>query len=812
MNRPLDGGVPARRAVVRWAGRLFRRDWRQHLLIVVLLTVAVAVAAGLTCAAFNLAPASGRAEFGDADHFFRFDDPDPATLPAKLDAARSWFGVIEAIGHRQVAVPGTATQVDYRAQQADGPFSRPLLELRAGRYPTADGEAAVTDQIRRDLGVRLGSTVDLDGVPRKVVGVVRNPSDFGDDFVLLPPSAVATSDSVTMLVKASEDRVESFRPPGARGRVVGSRGDAPQDVVAAVTTLVASTLLLSLVALVGAASFTVIAQRRLPQLGMMTAVGATEKHIRLAMLASGAVTGLVAAVLGTFVGVVTWLALSTDMQGAVGYRIDAWNVPWLVIGAGMVLAIIAATAAAWWPGRTMSRIPPMLALSGRPPEPRAVHRSAVVAIVLLVTGALALATGSKVNGRLSMLDLALIVVGLLAVMAGVLLVSPLAIRALGRAAPRVPIASRLALRDLGRYQARSGAALAAIALALGIPVAVVAAAAAAENNIGPGNLASTQLLIRPSDLDGPFIPDTAAIAELQVGVDELEKALPDATVTRLDVATTADAEPEPGLAGVPAFSVARWTGDGWTDLSPVYVATPALLRVLGLQAEDLAGRDIVTRDRGPLDLMGPGLPRPRVDGPQHLVGAGGLPAGYSSLPAVLISPERLAERGWQAAPSGRWVVTATRPFTSEDLSEARVVAAQHGFTIERRDVPTRLTAMRLGAVAIGMLLALAILAMTIGLIRSESAGEARTLTATGATSSARRTITATTAAGLAGLGALLGIAGAYLALAAGRLSHLTPLPLRDLLIIAAGTPLLAAACGWCFAGREPAVLARRPIE
>jgi len=43
-----NGGIPARRAVVRWATRLFRRDWRQHLLILSLLTVAVAAAVGFS--------------------------------------------------------------------------------------------------------------------------------------------------------------------------------------------------------------------------------------------------------------------------------------------------------------------------------------------------------------------------------------------------------------------------------------------------------------------------------------------------------------------------------------------------------------------------------------------------------------------------------------------------------------------------------------------------------------------------------------------------------------------------------------------
>ncbi len=68
-----------------------------------------------------------------------------------------------------------------------------------------------------------------------------------------------------------------------------------------------------------------------------------------------------------------------------------------------------------------------------------------------------------------------------------------------------------------------------------------------------------------------------------------------------------------------------------------------------------------------------------------------------------------------------------------------------------------------------MLLALGVLAMTVGLIRAEAAGDIRTLTATGATSTIRRAVTASTAGGLAVLGALLGTVGAYLGLSAGYL-------------------------------------------
>ena len=71
--------------------------------------------------------------------------------------------------------------------------------------------------------------------------------------------------------------------------------------------------------------------------------------------------------------------------------------------------------------------------------------------------------------------------------------APIAIQALARVAVRLPIAGRLALRDLARYQARSGAALAAISLALGVPVGVVVVAAAEESQAGWDNLSDRQL-------------------------------------------------------------------------------------------------------------------------------------------------------------------------------------------------------------------------------------------------------------------------------------------------------------------------------
>jgi putative ABC transport system permease protein len=63
--------------------------------------------------------------------------------------------------------------------------------------------------------------------------------------------------------------------------------------------------------------------------------------------------------------------------------------------------------------------------------------------------------------------------GLVAVIVGIVLLAPLAISVLAAGVgPRLPVAIRIALRDLVRYRARSGAALAAttfaVFLAMGI--------------------------------------------------------------------------------------------------------------------------------------------------------------------------------------------------------------------------------------------------------------------------------------------------------------------------------------------------------
>jgi putative ABC transport system permease protein len=174
----------------------------------------------------------------------------------------------------------------------------------------------------------------------------------------------------------------------------------------------------------------------------------------------------------------------------------------------------------------------------------------------------------------------------------------------------------------------------------------------------------------------------------------------------------------------------------------------------------------------------------------------------------------LRRHGWKQIPAG-WLVESNRQLASGQVADARDVAARAGLTIEVEQDGDSNAMLKSIATAAGAFLALAILAMTVGLIRSESAGDLRTLTATGATPHIRRTLTATTAGALALLGAILGVAGAYvmmLALYHDDLGYLSEVPFFYLALVVVGVPLAAAAAGWLIAGREPPAIARAVID
>src|SRR6266511_2884524 len=824
---PRDGGLAARRAVIRWAGRMFRREWRQQILVVTLLTVAVAAAVGSITVVYNTSPADN-AEHGSANYLLQFDGTHPRKLEAELASARRWFGTIDVISHRSVPVPGSVETVDYRAQDPHGAYGSELLALRRGSYPTGPRQVAVTDGLAKLLRLDLGSTLALDGQRRTVVGIVENPRKLSDEFALVSPSAAGAPDHVTVLIHASRASIDSFRPsPSERGQSAFTGSESRPNNRAADTLAMFSvaTVFLLLASLVAAAGFAVVAQRRLRHLGMLAAVGATQKHLRLVLLTNGALVGTIAALAGTIVGLALWLAFAPTLESAVDHRIDRLSLPWELLAMVVLLAILAATAAAWWPARTVARLPVMLALSGRPPKPRPARHAAIAAAALIAVGIASLALSSRDRPPF-------IIAGIVATILGCLLLGPPAIRIFAGLAGRLSIAPRLALRDLVRYQARSGAALAAVTLALGIAatVVVIASAEAAKRSAEPPNLSNRQVRVylgRPKTREVIPAQALSQIDRLSASVRQLAAQLGDADVLPLRKAlqpgTPAFFDPVAGYRVLLPTELARKIDRrSYRPAAELFVATPAVLRYLGI--------DPATIDPGTDFLAAPGVPTnellipsfrdrrefavtnvQRIDIGRHLLGSA---MGLSARNVAFITPGGLRRHGWKQIPGG-WLVESSRPLTSNQIADARELAADAGLTIEARRGKTSFAKVMATATAAGAILALGILAMTVGLIRGESAGDLRTLTATGATSRIRRTLTGATAGALALLGALLGVAGAYVVLTAtyyDDLGYLSDVPVLYLALAVVGVPLAAAAAGGLLAGREPPAIARPVIE
>lgn len=817
-----NGGMPARRAMVRWAWRLFRREWRQQIMVLTLLSVAVTAAVvGVSAGYHSTPPGTGR--FGDASQWFTLYAEDDRPLEPRIVQAREWFGTIDVVGHWYLPVPSSAETIELRAQDPHGPYGGPMLRLLAGRYPTAPGEAAVTDEVAADLRVGVGDGLTLGDRTWSVVGLVENPGDLRAEFALVAPAQPEPPEAVTVLTAADPARFAQYR--ARYGQPVYELRPEHEWVEAAAGVFSVFAVSMLLVCLIAAAGFAVVAHRRLRQLGLLAAVGATERHLRLVLLAHGAAVGVAASAVGAVAGVLVWFAVTPRFETAAGHRIDWLDLPWWQIAAALLLAVLASTAAAWRPARAAARVPITLALSSRPPRPKQARRSAAAAAVLVVLGIVALRLGqhgvAAGGDELELADVALVVGGTLAIGSALLFVAPLAIRVLAAVGARLPVAPRLALRDLARHQARSSAALAAISVALAIPTATVVAARVLEQTADEGNLSDRQLLIW-MDSPGSRIPDRtpAQLEAIETRLQQYAARLSEPTVIPLalaiDPAETPRADADGVRVGRVPIGVGQQTGPGsFTDSETVPVGTPELLRYYGVDPADIdQTTDVLTTRSGSDLLLISGSGDAARSFPPSTTER--LPdQQFDSLPTVVLTPAALERNNWEASRAG-WLVESSRPLTDEQLTEARELALDAGLVVEDRDRRDGLLTLRVTATAAGALLALAILAMTVGLIRAEAAGDLRTLTATGASGRIRRTLTSATAGGLALLGGILGIGATYTVILAGssrdQLTELARVPVVDLLVIAVGVPLVAAALGWLLSGREPQSLVRLRLE
>lgn len=802
-----DTRGPARRAVVRWAWRLFRREWRQQLLVLALVTVAVA-ATILGAAVATNSPPPADAGFGTANHLVNL--PADPHLTAEVDAIRAHFGTVDVIENESIAT-GLVQGAQLRQQDPHGAYGRPMLALLSGRYPSGGGEVAMTKQLAATFALHVGDLWHQGGRARRVVGIVENPQNLLDNFALLAPGQLHSPSQTTVLFDATASTAAFTFPHGTTAVTPhGSGGISPAVIVFAVAIIG-----LIFVGLVAVAGFAVLAQRRLRGLGMLSSLGATDADVRLVMVANGVVVGVVSALIGAVIGLAAWIVYAPHLATSAHHRVSWTHLPWWLVAATLVLAIVTTTLASRRPARVVAQVPVVTALSGRPAPSKGVHRSAVPGVVLVSLGVVLLVFsggwGSN-GGKGTLFQLG----GLLACAVGQLLLAPLVVAMLGANARRAPIGLRIALRDLARYQARSGAALAATSFAVLIAMLII--------------LITTGRFADPVDYFGPNLPANQLVVYTPVngpdggpGPAPNGPAEPTRAQLQADANTIADSVGSHDVLPLESTDAMLVRATTQVGHGAVYVATQALLTRYHVDTAAIDARTILITSRPGLQgtpglqvLYGggrKGAPPQVFDNPKIQILAG-LPTDASA-PNLLVTPYAVQKLGLQAS-AGGWLIQATDPLSAAQINTARQLAAGAGMTIETKSEAPSLDQLRNYAAAAGILLALGVLAMTVGLIRSETAGELRTLTATGASSGTRRTITAATAGAVGLLGAVLGTAVAYLATVAFFRSQLTErmgnAPVFDLLLILVGLPVAAACGGWLFGGRQPPAIARQPIE
>jgi len=830
----------ARRALSRWELRLAVREWKQRILIVLLITVATAA----TVLGIAVASAAGGTPnygiFGTAQTLVQLPGS-TRDLPGVIANIEKAYGAASVI-YDQPITTGQAGGADLRAQDPNAPYTRVLLALDSGRYPAAAGQVAVTPGLAQLYGLRIGSVWHVPasagaaaGRSFTVTGIVENPSNLLDEFALVPPGQIAAPQNVRIFLGVSLDSAAA----SAVGDVIPGSATvtAPQPtdsvVSAATIVLMVSVLGLAFIGLVATAAFTVMAQRRQRSLGMLASLGATERDVRFVLIVDGLVAGVLGAIIGAALGFGLWFWYYPHLETATAHRTDWLNLPWTAVVIGLLLAVATSVIAAAWPGRAVSKIPVVAAISGRVTAPHVIRRSLRPGLIFLAGGLFVLYFSGGWNGGGA--DGYLVIAALLACVIACALLAPFLVDRLAVLAWRAPLATRLALRDLARYRSRSGAALAAVSFAVFLAVVTIVIASVrfddALDYVAP-NMASNQLILYAPGADpsqyspGQSVP-AAKLATARHEAATLAAQLHAPAPLELDLAVSPNV-PAPGqpTQNQPG-AVVSVHGQGSAG-EIMYVATPALLKAFGITAGEVNPAADVLTARAELPSIG-GLAL--VSGSYTIQGPPGCPAGMcilnpviqevgklptgTAVPNIVVTEQAVRALHETIVPVG-WLVQAPAALTPVQVNAARQAAVTIGATIETKSGQLGLGQISEGATVGGILIALGVLAMTVGLIRSETASDLRTLTATGAGARTRRALTGVTAGAIALLGAALGTVAAFLASLSWAHSSLTQtfgnVPWPDIGLLLIGMPLVAAVAGWLLGGRAPSADSRQPVE
>ncbi len=833
------------RALLRLAWRDARRDRWRTVLVVVLVTLPVALLGG-AITVFDSVTATPEQRaldwMGDADATVRPSDELLLELaeetggPAGVDAIEARLRAELPDGSRiagNAQVPDTLELPGERVEIVldDRPLAGDhlgvgIFRLVDGDAPTARDEVALTEDLAAHLDIEVGDSLTFASFGDvEVVAIARRPELLDDRRVLTAPGAI-----VSELDTSGEGPgyyLELFveLPPGplpvvGEGATSGTPGEPevlrqlqPFDAVATpdwwVTTraelvdqrfsegerwlfVIVGGLAVVEVALIVGAAFAVSVRRRQRELGLLAAVGGTPTHVRRVVLLNGLVAGTLGAVLGTALGIAgaagmtPWLE-SLARREIAGLRLDG---AWLL---GVALVGVASTLlGAWWPARSVARLPTTVALSGRrpPASPSVRGLRAGLAVVAAAVAMLLFAVIQAVDTPF------LFLAGSVLLVLGVGLTSAWWLEQLGRLAPRLPVGPRLALRDAARFRTRNGPIVTAAMAGLAGAISVATVLTSMDQH----DAATYTPQMEPDQvtIQGPDAPDVAQRAVAEFGGTTSTFAPTNANLRPVE---GADVDPELAVYGI----VATTDPDG---------------------AEALAGADAAAAlERGEVVLLGRDLDEvavsvweaPAAGGESQEVELGAWPSvsveppggalpEFGPLPVALLPPELASE----VEDYGETVLLEL-PGAADQETHDRLVELAGGppgdtfVTTELGYVSMYRTPL-LVVLALGAVTGLALVGVAIALASAEARGDLRTLTAVGADRRTRSSLAAGRALLLSGLGGLLAVPVGLVPGAAvlWRMSDVElAVPWAAIAIVVVAVPVVATAGAALLSRRDP---------
>jgi putative ABC transport system permease protein len=789
-----------------------------------------------------------------------------ADVQALLPAGTKLTPLTEDVGQFRTGSGTGAVQTmefDYAA-----PIAKGVMTPLKGRAPAARDEVALTPYAVKRLGAGIGGTVtSADGtITWRVVGLVEDPRELRRQLVVfqpgtLPPAtdrvggaqwiadtpAPLTWGEIRKLnlvgVTALSRSVLSDPPPDAENEMLQHRSGGEQEQFTALS-LIGGMLVLEVVLLAGPA-FAVGARRRRRDLALVAASGGTPAHLRRIVLADGVVAGLLAAGAGVVLGILAALAASPLIEEYVAQsRPGAFRVYPLALAGLSAVAVTAGVLAALVPAWSAARQSVVAALSGRYGASRLRRRWLVAGLVMLAAG-----TGVTLLGAQSS-DMSLTLGGLIVAELGLVLCTPALVGVVARFGRWLPLAPRIALRDIGRNRAAAAPAISAVlaAVAMSALLGTVIASDTARTEIingdgampsgyaiagvdretahTPAAQAAAEAALRGSLPVTAVVPygipvckaGTAGECNVTVQVP-VERRCPYRSLNRQLTEAEVRAAHRDKRCGLDNESTRFSTSS--LNLQSAVIEPDALRHLTTLDGAPLekatatlrAGGIVVTAPQAVVDgkvtvqvvtypqssdQAGPadaeaapggetGETEP-VTGPPVVLPAYLIPKGVDG-PSIVLSPATAATLGLAAKPSGVVAATSRMPTEAEqDRLHDAMSRVGNGWQagVERPPVTDLDNLMLILAIAAGAI-TLGAAAIATGLAAADGKADLATLGAVGASPAVRRMLSLSQTGIIAGLGSALGIAAGLGAAAAVIVG--TNAALRDKWPIEPATPI-----------------------